>query len=486
MALDRRTFLKTLGAGTAVAAISPEKALMAASKKDSARTLDLKHTGYPDLKCDVCVVGAGPSGVPAAISAAREGASVILVEEDAVVGGATTDMFVTYMCGAPHTGIYLDMVQQLESQFPTSPKPSKTLGPYAWDGKNHWWMPAACLQVYSSMLAKYPNIKVLCSAPVVDVIVKDKGNVNQVGGVYIFRNGQLQKIEAKVTVDATGSGFVAAKAGCEYFYGFDSKSDFGESIGSETRGNKVQLCTQMYISTRTRRDATFPLDKFNTGVLDNDDKKWATQMDREYFENKDTGAYLHWGQTVECPDTTDPVCLAEAQAEALRKLQPKLKVLNDAGFATFLAPKIGVRETRRIKGDTVIIVDDIFNGVIPEDTIADAWYNIDTWGFKFENMPKIRPFGIPYRAVTPYSTDGLLTTGRIISGSHLAMGSYRVQPICGTIGEGVGCAAALIAKNGTTSRGIDVKDIQLSLDAKGVFDWYSKVNMKINNKPWKK
>ena len=485
MALDRRKFIKTLGAGAAVTALAPESLLASGSREKERRSLDLKHTGFPDLNCDVCVVGAGPSGIPAAISAAREGASVILVEEDAVVGGATTDMFVTYMCGAPHTGIYLDFIRELERRFPTSGTPSKTLGKWAWDGKHHWWMPSACLQVFNAALASYPNIKVMCGAPVVDVIVRDKGSRRQVQGVYIMRCGLLQKITAAVTIDATGSGFVAAKAGCEYWYGVDARADFGESIGPDTRSDKVQLCTQMFISSRTRRDARFPLEEFNTGVLDNDDKKWATQQTREYFENKDTGTYLHWGATVECPDTTDSVLLAEAQAKALKKLEPKLKALQEAGFATFLAPRIGVRETRRIKGDAAVKVDDVFNGVFPDDSVADAWYNIDTWGFKVENMPKVRPYGIPYRALTPRDTDGLLTAGRIISGSHFAMGSYRVQPICGTIGEAAGCAAALVARHKTTTRGIDVREIQLALDAKGVFDWYSNVHMNINNKPWK-
>ena len=66
MALDRRKFIKTLGAGAAVTALAPESLLASGSKEKERRSLDLKHTGFQDLNCDVCVVGAGPSGIPAA------------------------------------------------------------------------------------------------------------------------------------------------------------------------------------------------------------------------------------------------------------------------------------------------------------------------------------------------------------------------------------------------------------------------------------
>jgi ribulose 1,5-bisphosphate synthetase/thiazole synthase len=58
-----------------------------------------------DPCADVVVVGAGASGLPAAIGAARAGASVILVEEDSIIGGAPCDMYVAMLCGGPITGI---------------------------------------------------------------------------------------------------------------------------------------------------------------------------------------------------------------------------------------------------------------------------------------------------------------------------------------------------------------------------------------------
>ena len=305
-------------------------------------------------------------------------------------------------------------------------------------------MPSAYLQVWNSLVAKYSNIRVLCGAPVVDTIVRDAGNRNVVKGVLVNRGGLSQRILAPVTIDATGNGIVSVKAGCSFYYGSDSKSDFNESIGMDKSDGKVQPCTQMYISQRVRKDARFPLELFRTGVLDDDDRLWASQQDEAYFEKKDTGAYLHWGATVDCPDTTDPVAVADAQRTALEKLRPNLEALHDAGFSTYIAPKIGVRESRRIKGEYVLTVDDILQGRMPDDLVADAWYSLDPWGIKLDEKLRnsVGPYGIPYRSLIPYGTEGLLTAGRIISGTRLAMSSYRVQPICGTIGEAAGTAAA--------------------------------------------
>ena len=119
----------------------------------------------------------------------------------------------------------------------------------------------------------------------------------------------------------------------------------------------------MFISQRIKRNAKFPREAFKTGVLDHDDALWASQQSDEYFEAKDSGIFLHWGATVECKDTTDMVAVADAQRAALLKLEPQFSALHNAGYAVHIAPKIGVRESRRIKGECVITVDDILNRV---------------------------------------------------------------------------------------------------------------------------
>ena len=302
MTMNRRQFLKNMGIGAAGAAL-PGVSMFAAN--EAMNPQDKSLFKLPELHCDVIVVGAGPAGIPAAVAAAREGAKVILLEEDMMPGGAPVDMYVTYMCDAPRVGVFIDMVRELNQKHSLSITPSSTFGQWAWDNKQHWWLPSSFAQVVYGIMKAEKNITLMCGSPVVDAVVETKGNRNRVTGVCVMRQGMLQKVSAPVTIDATGTGLLAAKAGCEYFYGSDARKDFNESIGLEKSDGRVQPCTMMYISQRTRSDAEFPRHIFKTGVLDHDQEKWVTQQTEEEFRKIDSGIYLHWGCLLYTSDAAD-------------------------------------------------------------------------------------------------------------------------------------------------------------------------------------
>ena len=468
MATSRRSFIKRLGAGVACAAIAPELIAAEGGKKKA------PVGRYPRLDYDVIVAGAGPGGIASAVAAARNGARVLLIEEDMTPGGAPVDMYVTFMCGGPRVGLFRQLVQTLNNEFPVGGIPCDTFGKSGSDGKNHWWMPSSFAIAYRRLIESQPGIDLMCGAPVFDAMVKDKGNRNQVYGVRVIRNGCLQEITALVTIDATGSGIVAATAGCSIMYGSEAKSDFNESYGLEVSDGKVQPCTQMYISQRVRKDAVFPIERFGSGVLEDNNRRWAQEQDREEFYRNNTGIFLHWGVSSECRDTTDPVEVAKIQMKVQKSMERYVKILADAGFVMHMAPKIGIRESRRVRGEYVLTVDDLFGGVQPDDKIADANYPIDAWGWKIpaEIKRKVRPYGIPYRSLIPVGTEGLLLAGRIISGTRLANSSYRVQPICSSVGEAAGTAAAMASLAHTGIRDIDVDKLRSNLDGYGLFDAY--------------
>lgn len=469
MSTSRRNFIKKLGVGMVCAAFAPE--LIAGTGYSGRR---MTGNTYSRLSYDVIVVGAGPGGIAAAVAAARTGARVVLIEEDMIPGGAPVDMYVTFMCGGPRVGLFRQLVQNLNREFPVGGVSCDTFGSNGSDGKNHWWMPSSFAIVYRRMIDSQPNIDLMCGATVLDAIVKEKGNRNQVCGVRIVRNGQLQEITAPVTVDASGSGIVAATAGCKILYGSEAKSDFNESFGLEVSDGKVQPCTQMYISQRVRKDAVFPIEKFGSGVLEDNNRRWAQEQDRDEFYRNNTGIFLHWGVSSECKDTRDSVEVAKTQLKVQKSMEKYAGILSEAGFVMHMAPKIGVRESRRVQGEYVLTVDDLFKGFQPDDKIADANYPIDAWGWKIpaEIKKRVRPYGIPYRSLIPLDTEGLLTAGRIISGTRLASSSYRVQPICSSVGEAAGTAAAMAAMNRTGVRDIDVKKLISDLDRYGMFDTY--------------
>lgn len=467
MEQNRRNFIKQLSTLAVISAL-PTSFISANGNK----RVENAKPKYPSLKCDVVVVGAGPGGVPAAIAAAREGAKVILLEEDCMPGGAPVDMYVPFICGSPRVGVFREMVQTLNREYTIGGKMCSTFGEAGYDGKNHWWMPGAYADVIYRMIEKEPNLTLMCNAPVVGVKLQSQGTNNKVTGVRIMRNGEYQDIDADITIDATGNGLVADMAGCEYMFGSEAKSDFNEPIGIEVADGKVQPCTWMLISQRIRRNAILPIDKLKgSSAVEDNLNRWVTAADREDMIKRDAGIYLHWGKTVYCKDTRDPLMLAQAQQKALEMLQENLEIWHEAGYAVHLAPKLGVREVRRIKGEYVLTANDLIAGIFPEDVIAHAHYSFDVWGMKIpEHIKHIGPYGIPYRCIIPAKVDGILTAGRIISATRIAHSSLRVQPICSNIGMAAGTAAAMASLNKTNLRSIDIKQLQAKLSAQGLFD----------------
>jgi hypothetical protein len=94
--------------------------------------------------------------------------------------------------------------------------------------------------------------------------------------------------------------------------------------------------------------------------------------------------------------------LADAQNAALTAMQPDLDLLRDNGYAVHLAPRIGVRETRRGLGMHVISENDLRSGLLPDDTVAIGAYCLDIWGGSVSgDAGRQPPYGIPYRALVP-------------------------------------------------------------------------------------
>ena len=158
MEINRRDFITKVSAIAALSVLpSSFVAAMGNEKVEKAKPK------YPTLKCDVVVVGAGPGGVPAAIAAARQGAKVILLEEDNMPGGAPVDMYVPFICGGPRVGVCQEMIQVLNAKHTIGGRTCETFGKTGSDGKNHWWMPGSYAEVIYQLLEKEENITLMCA-----------------------------------------------------------------------------------------------------------------------------------------------------------------------------------------------------------------------------------------------------------------------------------------------------------------------------------
>ena len=401
------------------------------------------------LETEVLVIGAGAAGWPAAIGAARSGAKVVLLDDDPYPGGAAVDQFVSMPDGGPRSGVVVEYMTQLERRFALTPRPIDKWWYF-------WYLPSDILRVVTELLAAEPNLQLLCPAKASRLTVDD---TRVTGALVPDEAGQERWIKAEVVIEATGSGALAEAAGCEARHGEDSQDDFGEKIAPPRRTSMAQQCTWMYVSHR----------------LPGGDPNWVPRgLESGYCSPashtdggaiaRQAGVYLHWGCRVDCRDTRDPIALAESQREGLRQMAPQLDELRAHGYVVHLAPRIGVREQRRIMGEAVVTANDLFEGRIPDDAVHITQRPIDIWKRGGHDQvgayPETRPYGIPYRALVPRGVDGLLVAGKHMSGSHLAMASYRVQCLLGQVGQAAGVAAALCATRSIQPRRLDFTDLK--------------------------
>jgi hypothetical protein len=421
------------------------------------------------LQADVLVVGAGPSGIPAAVAAARAGAKVILAEEDALPGGAPVDMYVSMVCGGPRKGIYGELLAYLNERHTLDGEPVRPFN-NGEDGRNHWYAPYSYAETALRFIRREPGLTLLTGARVTGILREASGSGTRVNGVTVeqkYGAGPLV-ICAKATVDATGTGLLGEMAGCDVRYGADGKADFGEEFAPEQRDTGVMPCTLMYITQRLNPGPMPDLKALDpAGFVEDKLDRWASAAyDRALRMKKDI--YLHWGATVECEDTRNPVLLGNAYVKGLERIGRNAEVWSRCGFTVHIAPKIGVRECRRVMGDYVLTARDMLEGRFEPDTVATSYYGFDLWGRGKEKINamnlEFKPYGIPSRALTPKNTDGLLIAGKAISGSRIAGSSYRVQPVVAAIGQAAGTAAALAVRGGVRTRDISVTELQKRLD----------------------
>ena len=135
--------------------------------------------------------------------------------------------------------------------------------------------------------------------------------------------------------------------------------------------------------------------------------------------------------------------------------------------------QLGVRETRHFNGLYHITGEDILAARVFEDwVVRDAYFNFDVHSITGAGLdrtgaqrdfPQTKGYTIPYGCLVPEKTDGLLLSGRNISGTHMAHSNFRAMPICVAIGEAGGAAAALCCRHHVPPRGVDAREIQALL-----------------------
>jgi len=177
---------------------------------------------------------------------------------------------------------------------------------------------------------------------------------------------------------------------------------------------------------------------------------------------------------VRCHDERD---LTRAEMEGRRQVPVIVEFLRryvpgfEAATLTTTSSFVGVRETRHVTGDYVLTGEDVLAGRRFPDTIATGGYPIDIHSPTGGEVRLVRvpAYGIPYRCLTPKGQDTLLVAGRSLSADHTALASARVMATCMAMGQAAGAAAALAARDGVSTRQIDVRRLREILRSQGAW-----------------
>ena len=405
---------------------------------------------------DVIVAGSGPAGVAAAVMAGRLGSKVLLVEWANSVGGISTSGLMSHWTGTVTSPLYTEILTRMAEKNEGEDK-GKIVPQIN---------PENLKAVYLEMLAD-AGVKILLYTFVCGVIM-DK---NRVAGIITESKSGRRAFLAKVFVDGTGDGDVAAFAGAEY------------TKGRESDG-KMQPCTLMFKVAGVDMSRAVLLGSFEStyqtekGELQALAKEHIPYPAGHLLVYKSTLPGIVTCNMTNCTDIdgTSAEDLTRAELVCRSQMPAIVKYLREfvPGFENCYiisaASLMGVRETRHFKGLYTLCEDDILTARQFDDwVVRGAHFNFDVHNLTGAGLDKTgvqhkwkQPNGytIPYGCLIPERVDGLILSGRNISGTHIAHSNYRVMPICAGIGAAAGAAAAVAVKTNRQPRELEATELQ--------------------------
>ena len=437
---------------------------------------------------DVIVLGGGSSGMMAALSAAREGANVLLIEKNGMLGGTNTTAMVCPLMTfhASHRQIVAGLAQQVIDRLSACggtlghvPDPlgvTETLTPIE---------PTLLKQVYFSMAGALPNLHLRLHTTLVDAAVKD----GRIVSVRCIEKSGLTGYSAAVFIDATGDGDLAAIAGADFSQGrardglaqpMSMLFKLGRVDFSAIRGYMRRHPEQFILRDGAMEQPYTAVSGFFDLVRkarENGDLNIERDRVLMFQGVRSDEAIVNMTRVIKKRGTRSDE-LTEAEIEVRRQIDEIVRFMQRyiPGCAdVYLAESgvsIGVRESRRVLGQYMLTTQDVVHSRSFEDSIACCGFPIDIHdplgaGLDWQESAADRFYDVPYRIMLPPKLSNLLTTGRCVSASHEAMASLRITATAMAMGEAAGIAAATAAKDGKTPGEADVRALQQCIAAHG-------------------
>lgn len=404
---------------------------------------------------DVVVAGSGPAGIGAAINAGRNGAKTLIIESMGRVGGVSTAGLMSHFTGTVGNKTYHEVIRRASSK--------NILQKASYNVNID---PELLTITYLEMLEE-AGVDILLYTSVCDVVMDG----DKLCGVICLNKSGFIKINSKVVIDATGDGDVAQKSGAEFVLGRE-------------KDNKMQPATLMFKVGGVDMDRAVLPPSFETTVQT--PKGELQSLAREILPSPAGHVLLYPSPilgVVTCNmtnatdiDGTNADDLTRAEITCRKQIEPIVRFLREYVpgyencYALSSASLIGIRETRHFKGVKTITEDDILSARQFEDAVVyGALFNFDVHNITGSGLDKTgvqnefkqtKGYTIPYGCMVPEKIEGLLLSGRNISGTHIAHSNFRAMPICMGIGEACGIASAIAVKKNVSVRNVLPGEIQ--------------------------
>lgn len=433
----------------------------------------------------IIVAGGGPAGTVAALAAARNGASVLLIERGECLGGvATSGSLSTW--GPFDDGdrrLDWDRDARIEAGLPLTPDmqvgnriilgiPEELLRRLTARGAAIDYQygfipvnPEILKLVLEEMLVEH-GVEIIYGAQIYGVV----GNGDRIASVLVSSKSGSQSYPAEMFIDATGDADLAAFAGVPC------------TMGRESDG-QTQGVTMVFKLGGTHFPGRFY-----------QDRAAISRAEEKFKEAYQRGECAHLYK-VGCINTIpgmpgvvavntqhsyqvngcDPVQTQKAilqgrkQCHEVAELMKKHLQGCEHSFLLETAQYLGVRETRRIIGHYVFTRNDTLSARDFADSIGRNAYNLD---IHLPGAPGIddpvflmpgKSYAIPYRILLPRKIRNLLVAGRCVSSTHEAQSSLRIMPCCMVTGQAAGTAAALCLEHGCLPEKLPVSTLQQKL-----------------------
>lgn len=403
------------------------------------------------LTADVLVAGGGPTGVPCAIAAARQGARVILCQNRPVLGGNASSEVRMHIVGANTGRKNIDGV--LESRESGIIEEIRL--------ENAFRNPQRSASMFDLLLFEKvkaePNITLLLNTSVTGSKTADQ----RITEVEAIRPSTEERflIQAKVVVDCTGDGALGASAGAPFMRGREDKQAFAESLALETADEKTLGSSLLFIGRRYDEPMRFIA------------PGWARKFSESDLRIRPHGLrpdgsgleygywWIEWGGQLDTIRNDEDI--RDELLAIIMGVWDHIKNGGDHGADNWALDWFGVvpgkRESRRFIGQHILTESDLWEARSFPDAIAYGGWPIDLHPPEGIDRPEESPclqhrlpqlYEIPLRSCVARDHSNLMFAGRNFSATHVAFASTRVMATCAAIGEGVGIAAAYACEQG--------------------------------------